>query len=136
MKQNYKKIIFGIVFVTIIAIIIVLPINKSKTNDEALPNNGSNTTINLTNMTYSGTGVSINNNVVTISYGGTYELTGTTKGNVIIDTEDDVSITLNNIDIESSEVPILVKNAKSVTINLLENTTNKIKYTKAYNDTE
>lgn len=93
--------------------------------------------INLSTMEVEeGTGVSIKNNVITISKEGTYYITNTsTDASIEIDASDNAKIVLvfDNASITSKNTPAInVKKAKSVTINLIENTTNTIKTTGEY----
>lgn len=63
---------------------------------------------------------------LTISSGGTYELTGTLDGQIWVDAKgEDVTLVLNGVDIESSHSSaIYVKKAASVTIELAEGSEN------------
>lgn len=81
--------------------------------------------INLaTNITYSGTGISVNGSIVTISEGGEYKIDGTlTNGMLHVDTSQEVTLRLNGVNIANSNGPaIYVENAKKVNI-ILENGT-------------
>lgn len=108
----------------------------SKAKASALKYDGNVTTINLDNMTYEGTGLSIENNTVYIVYGGTYELTGTTKNNVIVDVEDDndVTLILNGVSI-TNDYPINILQG-DVTIILNDGSKNYLEYTKVYDENE
>ena len=96
---------------------------------------GNKTTINLDNLTYDGTGLTIDNNTIYIAYGGVYELSGTTTSTIVVDVEDDkdVNLILNNVNIKSNEVPIYIKNGN--TYITLEGTS-YIEYTKTYDENE
>ncbi len=79
-------------------------------------------------ITTSGEGVSKENNIVTITSAGTYEVTGTIDdGKIIIDSadEENVYLILNGVNIKCSDsAPIYVKNAKNAIITLAEGTEN------------
>ncbi|MBR1376290.1 MAG: carbohydrate-binding domain-containing protein [Bacilli bacterium] len=98
---------------------------------------GNKTTINLDDLTYDGTGLSIENNTIYIVYGGTYELSGTTEANIVIETidEEDVYLIFNGVSITSEEAPIYISQG-DVYITLEDGTTNYIEYTKKYSETE
>lgn len=137
MKQNYKKIIIGIIALILISILAYVIINGK--NNTATRFDGTQTIINLDDLSFVGTGVAVNNNVVTIRYGGSYEITGTTTiGRIVIDSLDsnDVNLLLNNASITSTDAPIEVSKASKVNITLKDDTTNHIEYTKDYSDTE
>ncbi|MCA9166055.1 MAG: carbohydrate-binding domain-containing protein [Planctomycetales bacterium] len=98
-----------------------------------LPSTSSNTTsIELQDgaSQISGTGAVVNANVVTISTGGRYELSGKlTDGRIIVDTQDDqiVTLVLNGVEITSlSNSAITVVNADEVTIELAADTDNYV----------
>lgn len=140
--KNYKKIIIGVVLILVLGCIgfycYKISSSNNITESNATPYDGNTTYIDLTNMTYSGTGVSINNGVITINYGGSYELTGTTtSGYIIINVLDDkdVELIFNNISITSDNVPILIEQGDTK-ITLKDGTTNYISYTKTYSESE
>lgn len=92
-----------------------------------------NTYINLDNnieVTGDSTGVSVENNKISILAGGTYCFSGTlNEGQIIVDTENsqDVYIVLNGVDISCSQSsPIYIKSANKTVIGLADNTENCI----------
>ncbi|MTM43133.1 carbohydrate-binding domain-containing protein, partial [Turicibacter sanguinis] len=86
--------------------------------------------------TVEGNGVSIDGNTITITSGGTYNISGTlTDGQIIVDSSDelDVELVLNGVEItSSSSAPIYVKNAKNAIINLVEGTENIVTDSDSY----
>jgi hypothetical protein len=72
--------------------------------------------------------VSITNSSVTITKGGTYSISGTLdNGQVIINTEESVTLILNNAHITSAtSAPIYVENAQKTIIYVAPNTTNSL----------
>ncbi|MGL5379915.1 carbohydrate-binding domain-containing protein [Clostridium sp.] len=104
-----------------------LNINSNNVAAEAVSE--SSTTIILGDeISVNGNGVVIDNNIVKITAAGTYEVTGTLKdGQIIIEAgdEDNVDITLNGVNITSSNSsPIYSKNAKNTTLILAYGTDN------------
>lgn len=90
-----------------------------------------------------GEGVSITNNVITITSQGNYYLTGTlSTGNIIINASDDaeVRLILAGVNITSNSTAVINGvNAKKVTITVQENTTNYLQDASSYtvfSDTE
>lgn len=75
-----------------------------------------------------GEGASAVGNVLTITTGGTYVVSGATEdGNIIIDSEEEVQLVLNNVSITSTEnSAIYVKNAELTTITVAAGTQNTI----------
>ena len=74
-------------------------------------------------------------NPMEITTGGTYVLSGTLDGQVIVDTEESVKIVLNGVDLSCSDgSPIVVENAKEVILILADGTTNYITDTSEYQD--
>lgn len=71
-------------------------------------------------------GVEINGNLITITEAGAYELTGSLeKGQLVVDCEGKVTLTLCGVSLSNPEASaIKVKNAKSVTLRLADNTEN------------
>lgn len=69
-----------------------------------------------------GDGMSLTNNTVTISYGGTFEISGTSDNvNIVINSKDNnpVNLILNDVKITSqSGTPILINQAKKVIVTL------------------
>lgn len=75
------------------------------------------------------TNIEIKNNTITIKSGGTYTITGTLNdGQLVIDTNDTVSINLSSVDITNLDgAAIYIEDADgSTTINLVEGTTNTL----------
>lgn len=108
-KDNYIKIIIGIIVLSLIIIIITV----IKTEPEIL--SGDNPNENQ---------LVINDNTTYITESGTYSLTGDID-NVIIDTEGDVELILDGVNIESANTSaIYVENANLVTIVLVDGTVN------------
>lgn len=90
----------------------------------------------LTNATYVNLD-DLSKSTYEITSGGTYVLSGTYEGQIVINSEDEetVKIILNGIYISSSEnSPIYVENAKEVSIVLAEGTSNYITDTSSYID--
>ena len=140
---NYKKIIIVVLALLLTGGVGYYIISKY---DQSIPQSviknatkydGNTTTINLDNMEYSGTGMTIEDNTIYIVYGGTYELTGTMTNNIVIDVQDDsdVYLVLNNVNIVSEAAPIYIMQGNTY-ITLKEDSTNYIEYTKAYNESE
>jgi hypothetical protein len=81
-----------------------------------------------TTITASGTGVSVYENKVTITAGGTYSLSGTlTNGQVVVTSTDTaaVKLILNGVNItNTTSAPIYITNASKAVIVLADNTTN------------
>ena len=80
--------------------------------------------IDFTNLSVSGSGVTISNNTVTITTGGTFYFTGTTtNGNIVVNASDDdeVIIVLDNCSITSTNTSAInVIEAKNVIVNVPE----------------
>ncbi len=85
-------------------------------------------TINLTDLTYTGEGVEIADNQITITQGGDFTLTGTLdNGNITVNTEDKVKIRLSGAVVVSSEGPcIYFKKADKAYITVTEGTENSL----------
>lgn len=126
-KKSIKLGIIGICGLILISLFGVIFIICSKTQ-EISSNTSSVTNINE--------GVVITDNIVnlnsftsniTIKEAGEYTLSGNMKYSLIIDSASDVVLNLNNIKIESSaSAGVIVKNARSVLINLNKDTDNYI----------
>ena len=84
--------------------------------------------INLSDLSYEGTGLTISNTTITITKQGTYYFTGTlADGNIVVDAGDDDNVVLvfdNAIITCSSTAVINGVNAKNIIINLKEGSTN------------
>jgi hypothetical protein len=83
-------------------------------------------TIDLDKMQCTGEGISIDENIITISDGGDFEVTGTLDdGQIIIDTEEKAKLRLSGMSLTNSGgSAIYVKNADKAYITLTENTEN------------
>lgn len=74
---------------------------------------------------------------LTITETGTYVLTGSTTGQIVVDTEGDVRIILNNAEIKSSEgAAIYIANAEQTVIEMAEGTTNTVEDASTRSDEE
>ena len=77
-----------------------------------------------------GSGATVDNNIVTISNGGTYSISGTSSNSqIIVDSasEENVYLVLNNVDLTcTNSAPIYVKSAKNTIIVLPDNSENTI----------
>ena len=85
--------------------------------------------INLgSNITYTGTGTSVNGSIVKISAGGEYTIAGTlTNGMVHVDTSQEVTLRLNGVSIANSNGPaIYIENANKANIILESGTTHSL----------
>ena len=82
--------------------------------------------INLTEMTYEGEGVSINDNSIEITEGGDFTVTGTLDGgSIVISSDEKVKLRLAGVNITTKEGPcIFVKKADKAYITLTEGTKN------------
>jgi len=82
--------------------------------------------INLSDMTFEGNGIEINENQILISSGGDYTLTGTlADGNITISAKEKVKLRLNGANITSSNAPcIFVKEADKAYITISDGTEN------------
>lgn len=68
------------------------------------------------------------NSNITIEEAGEYTLTGSIKHTVLVETNGDVILNLDNVKIESTETAAIANvNTNKITINLLEGTTNTLK---------
>lgn len=85
-------------------------------------------TINLGNLSYEGTGVTISNSTIKITKQGTYYFTGTLKdGNIVVEAGDDDNVVLvfDNANITCTTTAVINGiNAKNLIINLKEGSTN------------
>lgn len=83
--------------------------------------------INLNTLTASNpTGILFDHSLITITSGGNYILSGKlTDGSIIVDTDDTVNLTFNNVSITNSNGPALyIKNADTAFLTLCTNTNN------------
>ena len=88
------------------------------------------------NITVDGAGVTVDKNIVTITQGGTYRLSGTLDdGQVIVNAGDldQVELLLNGVRLASStSAPIYIMNANQTTLTLVEGTESVITDAKSY----
>lgn len=86
--------------------------------------------LNGNTITISGPGVTVDDNIATITSGGDYMISGTLNdGRIIVDSDDDqtVRLILNNVDITSTtNAPISVGGAEKTVIILADNTHNYV----------
>lgn len=99
--------------------------------EDILNINDVETTITLgESISINGTGATVNNNVITITAGGTYSISGElSDGQIIVNSEDEkeVQILLNGVNITSSTTsPIYVESSEKTVITLADNTINTI----------
>lgn len=97
--------------------------SKNDADDSLKENTG---TINLTDLTYTGEGITIENNQILIESGGDFTLTGTLDdGNITVSTEEKIKLRFDEASITSSEGPcIFFENADKAYISVNEETTN------------
>lgn len=83
-------------------------------------------TIDLDNMTVTGDGISVNENIITISKGGDFTVTGTLEdGQIVIDTEEKAKLRLSGMSLTNTKgAAIYIKNADKAYITVTENTEN------------
>jgi hypothetical protein len=84
--------------------------------------------LNGSSITVDGAGATADGSIVTISTGGTYTLSGSLDdGHVIVETEEAVTLVLDNVTLASStSAPISINSADSVTLVLPEGTENTV----------
>lgn len=85
-------------------------------------------TINLDKLEATGDGVSVEGNVITVSVGGDFEVTGTLDdGQIVIDTEDKVKLRLSGMSLTNKNgSAVYIKNADKAYITITENTDNTL----------
>lgn len=91
--------------------------------------NGETITLSDSGSTSTSSGVHIQDNVITITKGGTYILEGTlSDGQILVNSADSKTVRLvfNQVDITSSSSPIVVEQAEKTIITLAPNTTNTL----------
>lgn len=94
-------------------------------------------TVNLTDLSVDGSGVSISNDTITINKEGTYYFSGKlSDGNIVVNAEKSkVVLVFENAEITSSKTAVInVVKAKNVTINLVEGSTNVFTDSSNYTD--
>ena len=94
--------------------------------DESWKNNTG--TIDLDNVEVTGDGISVSDNIITISKGGDFEVTGTLDdGQIVIDTEEKVKLRLSGMSLTNKNgSAVYVKNADKAYITLTDNTKNTL----------
>ncbi len=81
-------------------------ITDNDTDDDARKDNAG--TINLTDLTYTGEGIEIIDNLIKITAGGDFTITGTlTDGNITVNTEEKVKLRLSGASVTSSIGPCI-----------------------------
>lgn len=105
---------------------------------DAMVDEKNSTILNLSDISkIKGENVSVSGNVITISAGGTYILTGKLDdGQIVVNAKsnDKVKLVLKGVDLSSSKgSPILVENAKKTIITLASDTNNKLELKGEYN---
>ena len=125
--EKLKNNIIIICLITLIIIIFTIYIINIKTKKTKTTYEQSDTT------TWSEENTTVikvteENNNISITKGGTYKLTGSsTNGNITINTEEEVTLILDNLELTNDKGPaIQIENAKKTVITLNENTTNKL----------
>ena len=85
-------------------------------------------TVDLDNVEVTGDGISVSDNVITISKGGDFEVTGTLDdGQIVIDTEKKVKLRLSGMSLTNKNgSAVYVKNADKAYITLTDNTKNTL----------
>ena len=85
-------------------------------------------TVDLDNVEVTGDGISVSDNVITISKGGDFEVTGTLDGGqIVIDTEEKVKLRLSGMSLTNKNgSAVYVKNADKAYITLTDNTKNTL----------
>lgn len=85
-------------------------------------------TVDLDNVEVTGDGISVSDNVITISKGGDFEVTGTLDdGQIVIDTEEKVKLRLSGMSLTNKNgSAVYVKNADKAYITLTDNTKNTL----------
>lgn len=136
-----KQLTFFISALSIYSTLIGCSHQQPNTSDEAIQENivestnqdhssttvAADTTIEFgSSITVNGNGVTVDENIVTITQGGTYSLSGTLDdGQVIVNAGDldQVELLLNGVHLTSStSAPIYIMNADKTTLTLVEGT--------------
>ncbi len=105
---------------------VVISESEEETDDKWKENEGS---INLSKLEASGNGISVSGNVITITEGGDFKVSGTLDdGSIVIDTEDKVKLRLSGMSLTNTNgAAIYVKNADKAYITVTDGTTNTLK---------
>lgn len=88
-------------------------------------------------ITVSGDNATVKDNIVTITAGGTYIITGTGNGQIVVDSEDKeiVRLVMKNATLKSdSDSPIYIAQAKKTIVTLAAGTTNQITDTASHEE--
>ena len=93
--------------------------------------------INVSTMTVSGSGAQVSGNVITISEGGDFTVTGENENaQIVVDTEDKVKLRLSGVTLTNTDgAAIYVKNADKCYITVTEDTVNTLTDGGEYSDT-
>ena len=108
--------------------------SKTKTTSTEITGNYT-AKISLSDLSSSGSGVTISDNTITITAGGTYYLTGTSEdANIVVNAQgEDVILVLDNVNLTSKTTSCInVIKAESVTIYLKEESKNTLTDTSSY----
>lgn len=133
--SNKKIIITALIILTVILLIYISYRIKGTINSSSYIENITEATWNeedVIDITFEDSkitgNVTINDNTILITQGGTYRLTGTSENaSVNINTKDEVTLILDNLDLTNQSGPaILIENAEITNIVLNENTSNKL----------
>ena len=105
---------------------VVISESEEETDDKWKENEGS---INLSTLKTSGEGISVSGNVITITEGGDFKVSGTLDdGSIVIDTEDKVKLRLSGMSLTNTNgAAIYVKNADKAYITVTDGTKNTLK---------
>jgi len=89
-------------------------------------------------VSYSGSNATVNGNIITITAGGSYVVSGTCKdGQILVNTEDFVQIVLDNANITCQKsAPIYVQNADKVVVTLAAGSINTLSDTSSFTYTD
>lgn len=110
-------------------------VTPSEVSVSSINDNKINTYITLkdSNTSVKGDGVLISENTITISQGGNYYITGTlTNGQIQVNSENDVSIILDNVNINCGDGPAIYSLNGDVTILSAENSINNLSDSSEY----
>ena len=142
-KRDICFIVLIFIAILIICLFIYTKNNEVVNNDTGSKNTVENidNTVNLDNSdekidweSLDSSTLELNDKSVTITKEGTYTLNGTiTNGSIIVDTDGDVKLILDNVTINSQIAPcIIVLSANNIVIELKENTINTLESGSSY----
>ena len=102
-------------------------------NDEDESWKDNKVSVDMSTLSVSGDGASVNDNTLTISKGGVYTLSGkNSDASIVISTDDKVKLKLNGVNITSSGAPVIyVENADKLYIDTEDGTDNSLVSTAA-----